>query len=184
MRTKAPATIEDLYNVSGKAELIDGEIIQMTPTGYAPHRAALRVTMSLLQYESEYALGRALGDNVGFVVDLPERKSFSPDAAFYIGELPSGLAMDFIQGAPTFAVEVRSSGDYGPAADKKIAAKRVDYFAAGTQVVWDVDLLSDDVVQVYRAENPTQPAIYRRGETADAEPALPGWIMPVDALFR
>ena len=56
--------------------------------------------------------------------------------------------------APVFAVEVRSEGDYGPAAEREMAAKRADYFAAGTKVVWDVDLLSDDVVRVYRADSP------------------------------
>ena len=61
--------------------------------------------------------------------------------------------------------------------------KRVDYFAAGTQVVWDVDLLSDEVVKVYRASDPAHPTVYRRGEEAEAEPAVPGWSMPVNDLF-
>ena len=82
-----------------------------------------------------------------------------------------------------FAVEVRSEGDYGPRAEKAMAAKRADYFAAGTLVVWDVDLLSDDVVRVYRAGDPERPTIYHRGETAEAEPAVPGWSMAVDDLF-
>lgn len=64
-----------------------------------------------------------------------------------------------------------------------MAAKRADYFDAGTLVVWDVDLLSEDVVRVYRPEQPDRPVIYRRGEQAEAEPALPGWRMPVDDLF-
>jgi Uma2 family endonuclease len=64
-----------------------------------------------------------------------------------------------------------------------MAEKRADYFAAGTKVVWDVDLHSDDVVRVYRATEPDKPTIYRRGEHAEAEPAAPGWTMPVDSLF-
>jgi Uma2 family endonuclease len=64
-----------------------------------------------------------------------------------------------------------------------MAAKRADYFAAGTLVVWDVDLLSDDVVRVYRSHEPEEPTIYRRGQVAEAEPAAPGWTMPVDDLF-
>ncbi len=91
--------------------------------------------------------------------------------------------MKFIEGAPTFAAEVRSGDDYGPAAERKIARKIADYFAAGTQVVWDVDLLSDDVVKSYRADEPGNPTIYSRGQAATAEPALPGWSMPVDDLF-
>ncbi len=64
-----------------------------------------------------------------------------------------------------------------------MAAKRADYFAAGTLVVWDVDVLRDQVVRVYRADNPDRPTVYHRGETAEAEPALPAWSMPVDDLF-
>jgi Uma2 family endonuclease len=91
--------------------------------------------------------------------------------------------MKFFQGAPSFAAEVRSDGNYGPRAEAEMAAKRSDYFAAGTQVVWDVDLLGDDVVRVFRASVPMEPTVYRRGETAEAEPAVPGWAMPVDMLF-
>jgi Uma2 family endonuclease len=91
--------------------------------------------------------------------------------------------MRFAEGAPIFAVEVRSENDYGPAAEQALAAKRADYFACGTLVVWDVDLLSVDVVKVYRASDPEHPTIYRRGEVAEAEPAVPGWQLPVDGLF-
>jgi Uma2 family endonuclease len=91
--------------------------------------------------------------------------------------------MKFFEGAPVFAAEVRSEGDYGPAAEIEMAAKRADYFAAGTLVVWDVDLLGDDVVRVYRSTAPGTPTVYRRGDTAEAEPAVPGWRMPVDDLF-
>jgi Uma2 family endonuclease len=64
-----------------------------------------------------------------------------------------------------------------------MAAKRADYFAAGTLVVWDVDLLSEQPVRVYRAADPDHPTIYRRGDLAEAEPALPGWFMPVDDIL-
>ena len=91
--------------------------------------------------------------------------------------------MKFADGAPVFAVEVRSEGDYGPRAERQMAKKRADYFAAGTLVVWDVDLLSYDVVRVYRASEPQRATRYRPGEIAEAEPAVPGWTMLVDDLF-
>src|SRR5215467_9372196 len=84
---------------------------------------------------------------------------------------------------PFFTVEVRREDDYGPAAEQEMAAKRRDYFAAGTQVVWDADVLRLEVVSVYRATDPSNPTVYRRGEIAEAEPAVPGWTMPVDDLF-
>jgi Uma2 family endonuclease len=179
MSTKVEATIEDLYKVEGKAELVNGEIVEMSPTGVLPHYAAMEIMVSLRSYAKRVRTGCAIGDNVGFVVDLPHRKSFCPDAAFYVGP----LTMKFAEGAPVFAVEVRSEGDYGPRAERQMAKKRADYFAAGTQVVWDVDLLSDDVVRVYRASDPESAKIYHRGEVAEAEPAVPGWNIAVDDLF-
>ena len=181
MATKTKATIEDLYHVpeDGKAEIVNGEIMFMGPTGGLPGRAGLNIALSLRQYERK-AGGRAYPDNVGFKVNLPNRESFSPDAAFYTGKL---TGMKFLEGAPLFAAEVRSEGDYGSVAEEKMAEKRADYFTAGTLVVWDVDLLSEDVVKVYRASDPNSPILYRRGEVAEAEPAVPGWSMPVDDLF-
>ena len=58
------------------------------------------------------------------------------------------------------------------------------YFTTGSRVVWDVDLQSPDVVRVYRADTPDTPTVYRRGDLAEAEPAVPDWTMPVDGLFR
>ncbi|MDQ3687983.1 MAG: Uma2 family endonuclease [Acidobacteriota bacterium] len=181
MSTKVNATIEDLYQVHGKAELVNGEFILMPPTGDLPNRAGGSIYISLRLHEPNVPSGRAYSDNAGFKVKLPNRDSFSPDAAFYVGE---SSGMKFLKGAPVFAVEVRSENDYGPKAEKEIVEKIKDYFAAGTQVVWDVDLLGKDVVRKYLASDPDNPIVYRRGDVADAEPAVPGWRMPVEDLFR
>ncbi|MEO0248545.1 MAG: Uma2 family endonuclease [candidate division WOR-3 bacterium] len=132
------------------------------------------------QHAQRTGIGRAVGDNKGFHVNLPHRSSFSPDAALYIGPDPG---MKFYEGAPVFAVEVRSENDYGPAAEAAIAEKRAYYFAAGTQVVWDVDMLSDEVIKSYRASDPDHPIVFRRGDVADAEPAVPGWTIAVGDLL-
>jgi Uma2 family endonuclease len=152
----------------------------MSPTGYLPGYAASAILISLWEYARRTGSGHAIGDGVGFVVDLPDRQSFCPDVAFHTGE-PTG--MRFLEGAPVFAVEVRSEGDYGPAAERAMADKRRDYFAAGTLAVWDVDLLSEAVVRAYRASDPDVPVVHRRGDVASAEPAVPGWRIAVDALF-
>ena len=174
------ATIEDLYAVPGKAEIVNGEIVIMSPTGAAPNYAASEIFVSLREYARQTRTGHAVADNAAFVVNLSNRKSFSPDAAFYSGTWPG---MKFFDGAPDFAVEVRSEGDYGPTAEAAIAKKRDDYFAARTLAVWDVNLLSEDVVKLYSIYSPDVPRIFRRGDIADAEPGVSGWSMPVDDLF-
>jgi len=179
MSTHTKATIEDLSGVEGKAELVNGEVVLMSPTGGLPNYAALEITLSLRDHARQTKLGHAVGDNAAFRVNLPRRESFSPDAAFYVGT----ITMKFFEGAPVFAVEVRSEGDYGPNAENEMARKRADYFAAGTKIVWDVDLLADDVVRSYSAADPAHPRIFRRGEMAHAESAVPGWAMSVDDLF-
>src|ERR1044072_3500280 len=180
MSTKVEATIEDLYKVEGKAELVNGEIILMSPTGILPSYAAGEISSSLRDYSKRQKYGRAVTDNTAFVVNLPHRRSFSPDAAFYV---EAATGMKVFEGAPVFAVEVRSEGDYGSRAERAMAKKRADYFAAGTLVVWDVDLLGADVVRVYRASDPEKATIYHRGETAEAEPGVRDWTMAVKNLF-
>ena len=181
MTTQTRATMEDLMRVPGKAELVNGEIVHMPPTGDVPGRAGDQIYFSLRKHEEVIGKGRAVSDNKAFRVHLPHRDSFSPDAAYYTGA-PGG--MSFYPQPPDFAAEVRSEGDYGPRAEKAMAAKRQDYFNAGTLVVWDVDLLNEPTVRKYTAADRANPTIFRRGEIADAEPAVPGWRMSVDELFR
>jgi Uma2 family endonuclease len=181
---QARATLDDLYREPGKAELIGGRIERYMATGFLPNRIAGRIFRSLDDYADQSGRGVALTDSIGFAVpELPSgRESFSPDASYYDGPLPAN-PMRFIEGAPTLAVEVRSENDYGPAAEVEMAAKWADYFAAGTPVVWDVDTVAE-LVRVYRAAAPDQPISYGRGTVAEAEPAVPGWRVAVDWLFR
>lgn len=180
MATVWQASVDDLYQVEGKAELVGGELRMMSPASGRHGRASLVIAASLMQME-ESLKGYAFCDNVGFLVNLSNRHSFSPDAAFYMGVVPEE---EFLNHAPVFAVEIRSPSDYGPAAEVRLAEKRADYFAAGPQVVWDVDLQGENVVRVYRENEPTTAKIYRRDEVAEAEPAVPGWAFPVSKLFN
>ena len=49
MATKIQATIEDLYRLpeNRKAEIVNGELVLMAPTGFLPNRAASVIYMSL-----------------------------------------------------------------------------------------------------------------------------------------
>jgi Uma2 family endonuclease len=90
--------------------------------------------------------------------------------------------MRFVEGPPTFAAEVRSENDYRDAAEAEMAAKRVEYFEAGTLVVWDIDPVND-MIRKYRKDAPNQPEVFIRGQDADAEPAVPNWRVAVDRIF-
>jgi len=179
LKLPRPATVQDLLDLDEKAEIVHGQIVLMGRTGIRPSRIAGRIWRSLNDHELAHGGGIAVPDGGVFSVDLPHRESFSPDVSWYEGpEVDS-----FVEGAPLFAVEVRSRGDYGLRAERAMAAKRAEYFAAGTRVVWDVDYMREQLIRVYRADDHETPLIYRRGDVADAEPAVPGWRFPVDDLF-
>src|SRR5437773_8205036 len=116
------ATLDDLARVEGKAELINGRIVEYMATGRRPNLVAGRIYRSLGDYADRVGRGDAFTDGMGFAV--PElssgRESFSPDASYYDGSLPAD-DMGFVEGPPTFAAEVRSESDYGPAADIRCA---------------------------------------------------------------
>jgi Uma2 family endonuclease len=181
--TATRATLDDLLKEEGKAELIGGRIVRFMASGDLPSAVAGEIFVSLRNHAKSIGRGKAYGDGIGYAVpELPSgRESFSPDASCYFGPLPVNR-MRFIEGPPDFAAEVRSENDYGPTAEAEMAAKRADYFAAGTKVVWDVDPQAETVT-AYRADDPANPVVYRRGDIADAEPAVPGWRIAVDELF-
>ena len=176
------STLNDLHREPGKAELVGGRIVRFIPTGDRPGGIALNILMLMHAFVLSAGRGRVRGDNVGYAVaELPSgRESFAPDVSFFDGPERSD-GMDFIQGPPTFAVEVRSKDGYGALAEREMAAKRADYFAAGTLIVWDVDT-KGECIHSYSAAGGKRS--FKRGEIADAEPVLPGWRVDVDTIFK
>ena len=137
--------IARLSETEGRAEIIHGKIIKYDLEGFQPNQAKSNIAFSLRQYQQNIKRGFVVTTLVAYIVDLPDRKSFSPNVSFHNGKR---TGMKFLQGAPIFAVEVRSENDYGNKAEKDIAQKRHDYFASGTEIVWDVDLLSEYIINV------------------------------------
>jgi Uma2 family endonuclease len=183
MSVSTRATIDDLHRVEGKAELIGGRIVHLMGAEFRPSLIAANMHINLFAYASTLGRGWALINNVIFAV--PEltsgRESFSRDSSYHLG-LPPSNEMDAISGAPIFAIQVRSKGDYGKAAELEITAKRADDFEAETEFVWDVDFKAS-VVRSYLKEKPDQPILFGSGQDAEASPALPGWRLAVDSIF-
>jgi Uma2 family endonuclease len=175
------ATLDDLMRTEGKAELIAGRIVKYMASVELPSELAFRIARKLAD-DAEVHGGRAYADGIDYRVSelFSGRESFSPDCSYYTGQRPANR-MKFIDGPPDFAVEVRSEDDYGFAAEQEMAAKRADYFEAGTLVVWDVDPLAR-TVRKYNADGTDQ--LFTEDDTANAEPAAPAWTLSLEWLFR
>ncbi len=178
---KREATVEDLYNAPDdgyKYELVHGELKRMPPTGDEPNYSSGRIYRALDDYAIAHG-GRARTEGAGYIVNLLHRRSLSPDASY--GRTPPRRSMRFVNDPPIFAAEVRSEHDYGATANREYAEKRDDYFAVGTEVVWDVDPIKRTVTKHVRGQDTS--VTWGEGEEADAEPALPGWRVAVESLF-
>lgn len=176
-----PATFDDLMKVEGKAELINGRIVEFMASGDLPSTVGFNIAIALREFVNKHSLGRVYPDNLGYALARSlhsGRESFSPDVSFT--DIPrTTKPMKFILGAPKFAIEVRSECDFGRAAKIAMANKRADYFEAGTIVVWDVDPIAQTVTKY----TPTGSKTFAIGESADAEPAVAGWTMNLDDVF-
>src|SRR5688572_22882419 len=98
------ATLDDLYDVEGKAELIGGKIVRLMPTGELPADVGGGIYASLREHARKTRKGKAYPDGVGYAVgELPSgRESFCPDTSFHDAPAPAAPAarMRFIEGAP------------------------------------------------------------------------------------
>jgi Uma2 family endonuclease len=159
MLMKRQATFDDLEQVEGLAEIVNGEIMMLAPKDSHHTRAGMYIGNRLLEYEARTQLGWTFLTGANYRAKLPHRLSFCPDVSFY--EPPEISKSD---GALALVVEIRSAGDYGLQAERVMAAKRADYFAAGTKVVWDVDIRREGWIKSYRAGEPASPLVFKRGD--------------------
>lgn len=175
--------LNELHRTEGQAELIGGRTVRLPLHVFGVAQVLNHLFDSLDRHVRATGDGIVGTSTLGYVVPLlpSGRESFCADASYYGGPLPSN-PMGFIEGTPDFAIEVREPGASGADAEHERSAKRADYFAAGTLVVWDVDPKAE-LIHVYRRDDPDHPTTYARGEVAEAEPAVPGWRIEVEAVF-
>src|SRR4051794_5604910 len=70
--TETRATLDDLYKVEGKAELIDGRIVQFMASGDLLTEVALNICISLRTYAKKVGKGVAKCDGIGYAIsELP-----------------------------------------------------------------------------------------------------------------
>lgn len=102
-----------------------------------------------------------------------------PDVAFFAWDrLPNRrIPMEAIpQVVPNFVIEVLSAGN----TYSEMSRKRREYFHAGVQLLWMVDLRERSVT-VYRSSSDVE--VIRDGGKLNGEAVLPGWVVDSSELF-
>jgi len=174
-----PLTVQDLQQIQSehpdwKMELVGGEIIVMSPSGYESDEVATRMSAKLFNWVDERRLGRVTGSSAGFV--LPNSDTRAPDVSFVRAERLRRSPRSFAELAPDLMVEVKSPTD----SLTKLEAKILNFLALGTRVGI---LINPDnrTVKVYRSEQET--VTLQDGEVLTIPELLPGWEVAVSELW-
>jgi Uma2 family endonuclease len=172
-------TAEELLLLPGdlRCELVEGELVEMSPPGGEHGDIGLAIGSMLRLHVRASGAGRAFGE-AGFVLRRDPDTVRAPDAAFMRSErLPAQRApVGYVEGAPDLAVEVVSPHDTAREIDTKVR----EYLAAGTRLVWVV-YPEGRYARVFRADNTT--AIVEHDESLSGEDVLPGLEIPLSEVF-
>jgi Uma2 family endonuclease len=161
-------------------ELLDGILVEKA----MGHRESL-FAASLISLLMAFVRPRNLGviGAPDAIMRLQAGRNRLPDVSFTAWEnLPSADAhlrpvADF---APDLAVEIVSEGN----TRAEIDAKRREFLAAGTKLVWVIEPL-DRTVEVYA--DPSRPdlmTLLREADALDGGTVLPGFSLPLAELFN
>lgn len=131
-------TAEELWEMPeapGKRfELVDGEVIEVSPAGDL-HMAIVEIVYKRLdRFVEQHNLGLVRFDGLGYVIKRGPDQVRVPDVSFVAWEgVPEGEPSEwFWEGPPTLAVEVVSQDDLALDFRDRV----YDYLEAGTQQVW------------------------------------------------
>jgi Uma2 family endonuclease len=172
-------TVDDLDDIDlgdGRYELIDGELVEMTPAGGEHGDIGAGALARLWFHVRERRLGKVFNADAGF--SLAPKLVHCPDAAFVRADrLPPKEQMSkILRLAPDLVVEVVSPTDR-PA---KVARKVEDWLAAGVRLLW-LFRPRDRTITVYAPGRP--PVILRESDTLDGGDVLPDFRVAVADLF-
>lgn len=160
-----------------KPELVDGEVVEMSPVGM-PHGVVQLALGALMQAHVKREKQGKVMSEVGFILTRNPDTVRAPDISFVsaaqLRERPRSEG--YYEGYPDLAVEVISPGDRMRDVEEKLQ----QYFDAGTRLVWLVRPEARVVMMRY----PNGRGQILRGEDVlSGEDVLPGFEIKLTDLF-
>jgi Uma2 family endonuclease len=159
-----------------RMELVDGDIIVMSPSGYESDEVALEIGRQLANWVRPRRLGRVAGSSGGFKLPNASEDVRAPDASFIRAERMRRTTEDFARLVPDLMVEVMSKTD----SESNLRAKIQTFLQLGTQVGILVDPRTHKV-EVHRSGQ--EPIVFGDGDVLMVPDLLPGWEMEVASIW-
>jgi Uma2 family endonuclease len=157
-----------------RMELVDGNIIIMSPSGYESDEVALELGAQLRNWVRPRKLGRVTGSSAGF--DLPNSNVRSPDISFVLASKLQRSPRSYAELAPDLMVEVKSPTD----TIKSLRDKITDFLSLGTKVGILVNPEKHGV-EIYRPDEDA--IVLGDGDILSVPDLLPGWEVAIADLW-
>lgn len=175
-------TIKDLEKVQERLpdyrmELVNGEIIVMSPAGLESDEVAVEIARQLANWVRPRRLGRVAGSSAGFVLlDEDEEDVCAPDCSFIRADRLKRTTEDYAQLVPDLMFEVKSKTDSAEALRRKIQK----FLDLGTSVGVLV-LPQREEIEVFRPGQ--EKLVLQNGDILTVPELLPGWEMGVSSIW-
>jgi Uma2 family endonuclease len=161
----------------GRCELVQGELVMMSPSGYEHGVVAGRIHTRLAMFVEQRSLGIVTAAETGFHIGHDPDTVRAPDMGFIRADrVPRVRTRGFFPGPPDLAVEVVSPSDRAG----ELLAKVRDWLAAGCHVVWVADPTSQTIT-VYCGSH--EPAMLSNTDELTDDTILAGFRLPVADVF-
>ena len=157
-----------------RLELVDGEVIVMSPSGYESDEVVARVIGKLFPHVDGNRLGRITASSAGFT--LPNSNTRAPDVSFVTAERLRRAPRSFAKLAPDLMFEVKSPED----TLKKLRDKIDDFLSQGTRVGI---LIHPEQRWVEIRRSGQNSVTLRDGDMLSIPDLLPGWEVAVSDLW-
>lgn len=179
MQLKPKLTVKDLEYLQSqhpdyRMELVGGEVIVMSPSGYESDEVAVEMAAQLRNWVKPRRLGRVTGSSAGFI--LPNSDTRAPDVSFVRAERLRRSPRSFAELAPDLMVEVKSPTDSLTALRDKIDA----FLELGTGVGI---LINPEKEWVEVRRSGQEPTTLYNGDVLTVPDLLPGWEVNIDDLW-
>ena len=174
-----PVTGDELYRMGelGRTELVKGEIVRMSPTGFTHGYIESNFAAVLKAFVQQQKTGRVSSGEVGIYTGRNPDTVRAADVAFISNErLAQVKSKSYLDVAPELVVEILSPDD----AWSDLMEKLDEYFACGVKVVWVADPRTQ---QVYVYHAVTSVERFTAKDTLIGGDMLPGFSVPVVELF-